>query len=56
MNVIKSPVEQMKNRLIRRGYNVEESRDLLEKRKGNLLYVKKRSFRESNVKDLKRFC
>lgn len=46
----------MQNRLSRRGYNLEECRDLLEKRKGNLLYLKKRTFRQSNIKDINRFC
>lgn len=56
VNIVNNPVDLMKNRLARRGYNMEESKELLKNRKGNLMYVKKRAFRKSNVKDLKRFC
>jgi hypothetical protein len=55
VKVIKSPTELMQHRLARRGYGMEESKDLMQKRKGSPIYLKQRNLRESNVKDVKRF-
>lgn len=55
--LVKDPVELMKTRLSRRGYNMEDSEDLLKNRKGDLMYLRKRALRQSNIKDVvKRFC
>ncbi len=51
----KKATELMKNRLRRRGYNLEESCNVMQKQKGNLLYLKRGSLQQSNVKELKRF-
>ena len=56
VKVIKSPAELIQHRLARRGYGMEESKDLIQKkRKGSPIFLKQKNLRESNVKDVKRF-
>ncbi len=55
VKVIKSSAELMQHRLARRGYGIEESKDLMQKRKGSPIFLKYKTLRESNVKDFKRF-
>ncbi len=55
VKVIKSPIELMQHRLARRGYGIEESKDLIQKRKGSPIFLQQKNLRESNVKDVKRF-
>ncbi len=55
VKVIKSPAELLKHRLARRGYGMEECKDLMPKRKGSPIFLKQKNLRESNVKDVKRF-
>ena len=56
VNIVKQPADILKTRLARRGYSMEESKELLKNRKGDLIYLRKRGSRKSNVKDLKQYC
>ncbi|MEW5920328.1 MAG: hypothetical protein AB1796_05095 [Bacillota bacterium] len=57
VKVVNHPAEQIKARMARRGFNLEESQALLKSKKGDVILPKKRSCRQSNLKDkLNRFC
>ena len=55
VQAIKNSSELMKNRLSRRGYKMEEGKNVLQKRNSDLIYLKQESCSQCNIRGLKRF-
>ncbi len=49
-NYSSKPVDLIKNKLARRGYEMKDSKELLQGQKGNLIYLKKK---QSNIRERK---
>lgn len=55
LTILREPEKILKSRFNRRGFSLEECKNILQSKKGDVTFLKQRSLFKSNIKDLGNF-
>ncbi len=55
VNILGKPEQILRSRFGRRGFSLEECRKVLDNKKGDVTFVQKRSFRQSDLGDAAKY-